>query len=563
MSITKEEMKEALREAGRAGYFSGSGSSSTPRDNDSSTRSDFIKKLTGASDAAKDMGGAVLGAASKIAEGGARMSDATDALAKGFAGLGTSGTALGAGLAKGISGLAALGQNIDQNVDTFRKLSDTGLAFGNDIMAMKEQASGARLSIAEFSEVMQKNNATMIGFGATSAASAKQLSKMSDEFFKSGLGEQLRGMGYTTKELNDVLAVSISGQKIKDLNDQGSRDRALKAASSLAFEMDAIAKITGKSKEAQLDELRKTQADGQIIAARNLMIAEGGAKTAEAFTAVSTTAALGGEEMKKLTLAYLTGAVLSQEQMQTFALLSDGARESLDAAKEATKRGGEEDVKIATQKTQMFLAQSAMDIRTMDRSQMIATGQFETQTRITGQTEKLAEALKFATKELGPNADAAQVATLGLKKLGEQVTAEQGAGGKDDKRTAEEKAGASITRFAIDVESRGREMTKAITDQIILPLVEKVGPTLRKFGQDSGITATKGKVSNEDQIKIDAEKDPAKKAKLQSAAEDKNAANVVDREFAKPIKAGYDKAVIDKLIKELVIYLKVLVVQFH
>ena len=486
--MTKQDLVDALKEASKLGYLggmsgkSGGGFSGGGDSGDSGSRKLWNTELGAATGAVTGLGSAALGMGSKLTEGGATIGDVTKTLSNGFAGLGASGSVLGKALETGAKGLDSLGQGLDQNIATWRKLSDTGLSFGNDIMAMKDQASNARLSIAEFGEVIQKNNATMVGFGVTSATSAKQLSKMSDEFFTSGLGEQLRGMGYTTKELNDVLAVSISGQKIKDLNDAGSRDKALKAASSLAFEMDAIAKITGKSKEAQLDEIRRTQADGQIIAATNLMVKNGGKETAEAMASVTANAAAGGDELKKLTLAYVTGAVLSQEQMQTFAMLGPMARESLDEAREATRRGADGDKERAAQATKMFVAQTALDMQADDRQQMIATGQFDTQRKITSETNKYAEAMKLAAKELGPNADAAAVATLGLKKLGEQVEKEQQAGGKKD---PDPSGGAAITRFAVDIESRGRDLTQQINKNLIQPLAENdIGPYIKKLAKD-------------------------------------------------------------------------------
>ena len=549
MAITKDEMIEALRQASKAGYFGGmgggGGSTGGGGGSASTSGADWGKKFSGAADAAKDMGSAALGAASKVAEGGARMSDATDALSKGFGGLGANGNLLGAALEKGTKGLAALGQNIDQNVDTWRKLSDTGLAFGNDIMAMKTQASDARMSIAEMSEVMQKNNSSMLGFGATSADSAKKLSKMSNEFFTSGLGEQLRGMGYTTKELNDVLAVSISGSKLKDLKDKDGQDRSLKAAASLATEMDAVAKITGQSKQEQLDELRRKATDGQRMAAIDEAIAKGGVGAKEAFDAISANGKLMGPQFQKLAEDMASMGRPSEGMEQAYGLLSGEAKKLMSEAGEAARSGDRERAAMLTK--QAAAEQAAFQNTSQYRTMAAQAGIKETQ-------ESYAQGAKFrnALADAGGNINNVEES---MKKLDEQVKKEQQAGGKDDPAPA---AGASITRFAVDVESRGRDMTKAINDQVIKPLTEKVGPTLREFGKNSGITAQKGagQISQEDQKEIDKEKDPKKKAALQasaqSAADDKKAATMIDRDFAQPIKAGYDKASIDRELKNLI-----------
>jgi hypothetical protein len=550
MSITKDEMVAALKEASRAGYFSGMGGGSGGfsggggSSSSSSSGEDWGKKLTGAADAASNMGMAALGAGSKIAEGGARMSDATDALSKGFAGLGANGSILGTALEKGSKGLAALGQNIDQNVDTWRKLSDTGLAFGNDIMAMKDQASNARLSIGEMSEVLQKNNSAMLGFGATSAESAKKLSAMSNEFFASGLGEQLRGMGYTTKELNDVMAVSISGSRIKDLNDKASQDRALKSAASLATEMDAVAKITGQSKQDQLDELRRKATDGQRMAAIDEAIARGGEGAKEAFDAITTNGKLMGPQFQKLAEDMASMGRPSEGMEAAYGLLSSGAKTLMSEAGEAARAGNRE--RAAELTKQAAAEQAAFQQTSQYRTMAAQAGIKETQDSY-AQGAKFRNALEQAGKELGPMAGSSEKTALALKKLEDQVKTEQQAGGKDDPNAS---AGASITRFAVDIENRGRDLTKAINDQVIQPLVKDIGPELRKAGKALGITTQKGEVTKEDQAKIDAEKDPKKKAALQSAAEDKKAASMVDRELGQPVKAGFDKARINRLVKE-------------
>lgn len=549
MSLTKDELVDALRQASRLGYLGGSGSGgggATAAASPASSGADWSKKFTGASDAAGALGNAALGAASKVAEGGARLHDATDALKSGFAGLGASGSAFGTALSKGTEGLASLGQNIDQNVDTFRKLSDTGLSFGNDIMAMKDQASAARLSIAEMSEVLQKNNSAMLGFGATSAASAKQLSKMSNEFFTSGLGEQLRGMGYTTKELNEVLAVSISGSKIKDLNDKDSQARALKSASALATEMDAVAKITGQSKQEQLDELRRKATDGQRMAAIDEAIARGGEGAKEAFDAISANGKLMGPQFQKLAEDMASMGRPSEGMEAAYGLLSSGAKKLMSEAGEAARSGDRE---RAAQLTKQAAAEQATFQQTSQYRTMAAqAGIKETQDSY-AQGAKFRNALEQAGKELGPMAGNSEKTALALKKLDEQVKTEQQAGGKDDTRSDAEKAGASITRFAIDIESRGRDLTKTLNDQVIQRLTKDIGPELAKFGKALGVTAQKGELSKEDQERI-AKLKPADRAAATSAAEDKKAASMIERELGQPMAAGYDKSRIPKLVKE-------------
>ena len=496
MAITKQEMIEALREASRNGYFGGMGGRGGAGGGDGGSSvggEKFSKAAAAAGDAAQGVGSAFLGVGSKIAEGGAKLSDVTSALREGFAGLGAQGSLLGTALETGSKKLDDLGQNITQNVDTFRKLSDTGLAFGNDIMAMKTQASDARMSIAEMAEVMQKNNSSMLGFGATSAASAKQLSAMSNQFFTSGLGEELRGMGYTTKELNEVLAVSISGSKIKDLNDKASQDKALKSASALATEMDAVAKITGQSKQDQLDELRRKATDGQRMAAIDEAIAKGGEGAKEAFDAISANGKLMGPQFQKLAEDMASMGRPSEGMEQAYGLLSSGAKKLMSEAGEAARSGDRERAAMLTK--QAAAEQAAFQNTSQYRTMAAQAGIKETQESY-AQGAKFRNALEAAGKELGPMATDSEKTAAALKKLDEQVKAEQQAGGKDDPNAT---AGAGITRFAINLENRGRDLTKVLNDEVIQPLASKTGPAISalnaKLGGMAGINLIKDQLA--------------------------------------------------------------------
>jgi hypothetical protein len=507
MSMTENELLNVLKQAARAGYLGGGSGGATTGGGTlgggSSGAGQFSKELGAAGDAVKGLGSAFLSTSSKIAEGNARLGDVTQALSAGFSGLGQSGSLLGASLATGAKALDALGQNIDQNIDTWRKLSDTGLSFGNDIMEMKNQASGARLSIAEFGEVVQKNNSIMFGFGATSAESAKQLSKMSNEFFTSGLGEQLRGMGYTTKELNDVMAVSISGSKIKDLNDKDSRDKALKAAASLATEMDAVSKITGQSRESMLDELRKKGASGQRQAAIDQAIAEGGEGAKAAFDAITVNSGLAGEQFQKIAEDMAATGRPSAENAKAFALLGPKSQEALVEMEAAAKRGDAVEsarlAKKAAMETVEF--QKTEEFRTLTRD-----SKMKELTDAYSQGAKLREATEMMKKEGGTIEE-------NMAKLNAKIKAEQDAGGKNDPNAA---AGASITRFAVDLESRGRDLTKVLNDQVIQPLSKDVADKIVKLSNKLNLGSS----------------------------------TVVQDQLGKPMAAGYDKARLDRIVKE-------------
>lgn len=471
MSLTRAEateaFKEALEWANRRNIFSGGGGSSgssAPTAPSSSGFSDSVKKeTTAAAGAFVGLGKAGLDVSQQLLIGGARISDATGALSKNLQGLDKDGSILGKTLEFVSSGAHKLGVNIDQNVDLWRRLSDSGASFGNDIIAMKEQASNARMTLEEMSEVVRVNTTNLAGLGPTVSQSVAAFSRVSKEMYDSGAGEQLRAMGYTTKELNDVLAVSLSNRKISDLRDEAGRKKAYESAASLATEMDAVAKITGQSKQQQLDELRRREADGQRQAAIDSAIAKGGENAKAAFDILETTSKAGGTTFQKLAQDIAAMKRPSEGMEEAYAALGPETQKLLQRAGEAARAGNEAEAKRLTeqalearanfQKTETYRTLAAQGLKTFS-DQYGEGGAFRKSMDAAGGS---VEGLKKSVKD----------AQAGLEvdpTTGERVS-------KD--------ATKAITEFAVNVESRGRDVTKALTDQLIVPLTEKIGPKLK------------------------------------------------------------------------------------
>lgn len=467
-----EAFKDALRWGRSEGIFGGSGGggggggggpSPSPA---SSGIVDGLKKEAGAVGGAfVAVGKAGVDVAEKLLSGGARVSDYTKALRDNFSTLGAGGTVLGKTFSTAAGLLDKLGDNLDQNIDTWRRLSDTGASFGNDIISMKEQAANARMTIGEMSEVVQKNTTTLAGLGPTVSQSMAAFSKVSKEMYDSGAGEQLRQMGYTTKDLNDVLAVSLSNRRITDLKDEASRKKAYESAASLATEMDAVAKITGQSKQQQLDELRRREADGQRQAAIDSAIAKGGANAKSAFDLLETTSKSGGQTFQKLAQDIAAMKRPSEGMEEAYAALGPETQKLLQKAGEAARAGNEADAKRYTemalearanfQKTETYRTLAAQGLKT-----------FSDQYGEGGAFRKSMDAAGGSVAGLKKNVEDAQKGLEVDPTTGERIS-------KDSTK--------AITEFAVNVENRGRDLTKVLTNEVIKPLADPVGRQLKAF----------------------------------------------------------------------------------
>jgi len=265
----------------------------------------------------------------------------TDAIKAGQTGnSGGSSGILGGGADKAIAGITApmtaLGEAVGNNTKVFETLSNTGTNFSNNIDLMKLSAANSRMTLDELSSVVQKSGKDFSGLGGSVAKGGQAFTEFSKTFFDSGLTDNLRQMGYTSKDLNEVLATQIGFQKSTTDTSVAGQIKTAAAAADLANEMDLIAKQTGKTRKEQEAGLEKAKADGQIEAKMRLIGLTQGAdaeKEARAGFAkqLAQAQAMGTDQIFKEMFA--TGTVRSQEAAMQMGLLGQAARETANSAK--------------------------------------------------------------------------------------------------------------------------------------------------------------------------------------------------------------------------------------
>lgn len=414
------------------------------------------------------MGSTILATSGRVAQGNARVGETAQVLAGNLQKLGGQGSVLGSSLAAVSGAFGNLGMHLDDNMDMWRELSKSGLSFNNDIIEMKVQASAARMSLQEMSQVVLRNNKFMVGLAGTTVDSAKKFSQLADTFFSEGFAENMRAMGYTTQELNDVLAVNLSAQKIGLATGKITELQAAKSAKDLAENLDAVSKITGKNREELLDEQRKKQADGQLRAAVELAVRKGGEGVRESFQTLSTAAAKGGPTFQKLQEQIFAMGRPSEDMAKAFAMAGGQTQQYMREAAAAAKAGNKAEAERLTN-----LAAASFAQQTQTKSMLILASQGEqtaidlnaSSMQMTDSLKSIAAANNLDLRKKEDLIKAQQLQTESIKK-------NQQAG--QDPKTAT--GGQQITRAVNDIEARGRDLTKVLTNQVILPLSNDVGP---------------------------------------------------------------------------------------
>ncbi len=375
--------------------------------------------------------------------------------------LGLSFKTVGEALEKFKNPVEALKKEVNDSINTFNKMSSTGNSFSNDIIGMKVAAANTRMTLDELGAVVTKSGKDFSGLGGSVAKGSQVFTDFSKTFFDSGLTENLRQMGYSSKDLNEVLALQIGFQKSSTDTSVEGQLKTAKAAADLASEMDMVAKLTGVSRKDQEAALEKSKVDGQIEAKMRLIGITQGAEAEKAardnFAKQLTSAqAMGTDQVFKEMFA--TGTVRSREASIQMGILGEAARETANSAKALSKGN------VAASETAMRQA----EIGNMNNQKNAAFLQVA--------AAGVGDVGKAAIKSVEVNDTQYQglvKTTKALEAMGKGVvdTAEAMKAQREAIRD-EQKARAGITSVIIAANARAEDASAAIVNKVIKPLNE-------------------------------------------------------------------------------------------
>lgn len=169
--------------------------------------------------------------------------------------------------------LAPLAGIIDQNVESFRQLSQVGATFGdgmNDIRAISAQAG---IPLGEFTQLVSENSQTMRLFGAGTADGARNFAVLSKEM-RDGPGRAFLNMGYTATELNESLIEYAEFTQTQIGTDRRNNKLTAQSAASYLETIDQLAAVTGKRRDQIKEEMNAAQADQRARLAMSRMTEE-------------------------------------------------------------------------------------------------------------------------------------------------------------------------------------------------------------------------------------------------------------------------------------------------
>jgi predicted chitinase len=225
------------------------------------------------------------------------------------------------GVLAGVFG--AVAEASEKMLKAYQTAATVGVTFGGSMNAMVNAASGAGLTFDQFAGIVAKNSEAMMLLGGTTEAGAKRFADLGKQIRNSGVGNELLRMGYSTEQVNSGMAgyLNIMG-KTGALQNMTTKQIAASSAGYLK-DLDALAKITGTTREEKQKEQEQLARDAQFLAATQHMDAEAQKQMMNYITSFPK------EQQAAMKDMITTGNITSEESIKLQAMLPGAAQQAM------------------------------------------------------------------------------------------------------------------------------------------------------------------------------------------------------------------------------------------
>ena len=230
---------------------------------------------------------------SKLASGGAEASDVFGSLSK-----------IGGVTGTVFAGMQKLASVQEAYLKTYQDLSTGGVNFGGSLTQMRIAASSTYMTLDGFSKLIKANSESFALMGGTADQGARAFVGVANQMQKSEIGDQLRALGYTSDQANQSLVNYIAMTGGRNKEEMKNTKGLAAAAGEYMGQLDALAQITGKSREEQERQLKEASANA-AYEAYLLTLDEEGKKKAQA--SMQNALATGGKAGADLLKSQLLG----------------------------------------------------------------------------------------------------------------------------------------------------------------------------------------------------------------------------------------------------------------
>ena len=424
------------------------------------------KAVTASTNALKKLssvaGGALLGAFASVARSGTEM-------AKAFVAGEKSLTAF-AGQLPLIGGkLGILTGLFDESFAAFQNVATSGAAFNNSLVDLRNSAATARLGLDEFVGFISANTDKLAAFGGTATQGAKMVARMTAS--NRDMVDSMLNMGFTFEEINEAMLdfqyLTRAGNRGKRLEGEELK-RTAAVAGDYAKHLTTLAKLSGKEAKAAEAEIQQKLAD---VAFQRKLATMSVEEQAKVNMAMQQAQAAGGKAAVDALAAEFLGMPPVTEEARLY---------------------------TATMGTQMGILTNSLNT-----AQDKAISVSDMSTQILTSNVDLMEANKNSATEFGTLLDAAAVGVEGqlgtiagffndaslkyteyLTTTGDLDKARALQAAKDAQAEADKRA--DSTQTMAEFTASLATLQTAFQTEVVTPLMEAIGPSLRKIAEMIG-----------------------------------------------------------------------------
>ena len=144
--------------------------------------------------------------------------------------------------------IADFGKSLDINIETYRSLAQTGAAFGQSIIELRQISADAALPLDDFAMLVRQNADNLAALYGTTTRGAIAMADLGKAIRTQAL-PQLAPLGFTVEEINETLLLNLERQRRTFNFDANARQQNIQSAINLSMQLDRLAKLTGVQRE--------------------------------------------------------------------------------------------------------------------------------------------------------------------------------------------------------------------------------------------------------------------------------------------------------------------------
>lgn len=157
--------------------------------------------------------------------------------------------------------LGSLTGILDDQMETFRSMSNVGAVFSGDMLNASRASTEAAMSLDMFATFVSNNSESLKSLGGTVDAGVARFARLSREIRESEFGTNLFGLGYSIEMINEGILAYTDNQaragRLQNLTDLQLRQ----GTQTYLNELEKLTRLTGLSREEAARQLNQQQED--------------------------------------------------------------------------------------------------------------------------------------------------------------------------------------------------------------------------------------------------------------------------------------------------------------